>query len=324
LVMWYSKPFRSVNIQRGVRESCCLRSGQLEHLSKINYPTQAIVQTKSPRIFELILCLIFSTTTGWSYPSASRATRPQESCLLHKTGSSWLFLGGSQTIHPTQTSPLLRRLCWDLWVPATGKAAPSWRRWAADGIPNDSAARKRNRCTYWQLPKRNLRGKLVVISTLETCATRPSLACLHYCTRPNPTDFAQPTRSSCRPPHYATRKATVIGSWAICLGWYWTQHLRSRLRRGCVKLGQGGRKVVQATMLVSTAMWKLFTVKKNLPSDSTITHALSFNEHIPCSNMIMIIVLGTWKTEVGICLHENSSYTLQKFVQPTRFISSNA
>lgn len=158
--MWYSKPFRSVNIQRGVRESCCLRSGQLEHLSKINYPTQAIVQTKSPRIFELILCLIFSTTTGWSYPSASRATRPQQSCLLHKTGSSWLFLGGSQTIHPTQISPFLRRLCWDLWVPATGKAAPSWRRWAADGIPNDSAARKRNRCTYWQLPKRALEPNL--------------------------------------------------------------------------------------------------------------------------------------------------------------------
>jgi hypothetical protein len=110
-VMWFSKPLRSVNIQRGVRESCCLRSGQLEHLSKINYPTQAIVQTKSPRIFELILCQIFSTTTGWSYPSGSRATRAQQSGLLHKTGSSWVFLGGSQTMHPTQTSPFLRRLC---------------------------------------------------------------------------------------------------------------------------------------------------------------------------------------------------------------------
>jgi hypothetical protein len=48
-------------------------------------------------------------------------------------------------------------------------------------------------------------------------------------------------------------------------------------------------------MLVSTVMQKHFTVKKNLPSDGTIIHALLFNEHIPWSNMIMITALGCLK-----------------------------
>lgn len=61
-----------------------------------------------------------------------------------------------------------------------------------------------------------------------------------------------------------------------------------------MKSGQGRRKVVQATMLVSTVMQKHFTVKKSLPSEGTITHALLLNEHIPWSN-IMIIVLGYLK-----------------------------
>lgn len=89
----------------------------------------------SPYNREFALCRIFSTTTGWSYPSSWRALPSQQPSLLHNTASSWLDFGGNQTIHPLQISPLLKEgVRWFVWARMGSKPAAACCLWLVDGM----------------------------------------------------------------------------------------------------------------------------------------------------------------------------------------------